>query len=361
MNNNNKLINTLRLYRSENIGPITYRLLVNKYGINGIEALEEILKKENKKNNIPNMESIEEEISNHEKINSEILYYDHEDFPKNLYDKYGDFPPILSVLGNKNLLKKNILGVVGTRIPSLQGLQYTKYLCEELGKENYVILSGFAKGIDTAAHEASLKTGTIGLIPCGINIVFPPVNKFLYEEIKKSGLIMTDRPFNQSPISKNFPLRNKLLSFFIDGLVVTEATLQSGTLMTSNFVNKINKPIFSVPGHPLDLRYAGNNSLIQKGAILIDSPKTIINHLRNNLYELPQHLYEDSQYTINDNVTNTMREKIKKIIGFSPVSLESICEYSGYSIGEVNYILLELEILGKLERLFNGHVALINQ
>jgi DNA processing protein len=357
-NNNNNLSHILRLYRSENVGPVTYRLLTDKYGIkNSIEALENMLKE--KKNNIPNMESIYKEIEDHTNINSEILYYDHKDFPKDLYDKYGDFPPVLSVLGNKDLLKKNIIGVIGTRLPSLQGLQYTKYICEELGKENYVVLSGFAKGIDTVAHESSLKTGTIALMPCGINIIFPTVNKFLYKEIKDSGLIMTDRPFNQNPISKNFPLRNKLLSFFVDGVVVTEATLQSGTLMTCNFATKINKHIFSVPGHPLDLRYAGNNLLIQKGATLIDNPKTIMQYLKKNLQESSKNIYQTT--IINDNVTDKMRENILKIIGFSPLSIENICEYSGYSIGEVNYILLELEILGKLERLINGYVCLINK
>lgn len=360
-NNNNELINILRLYRSENVGPVTYRLLINKYGIkNSIEAIENILHKGRQIKNIPTIEAIEAEILNHENINSEILHYNHKDFPKDLYDAYGDFPPILSVTGNKDLLKKNMVGVIGTRLPSLQGLQYTKYICEELGKENYVILSGFAKGIDTVAHESSLKTGTIALIPCGMNIIFPPINKFLYKEIKDSGLIITDRPFNQNATSRNFPLRNKLLSFFVDALVVTEATLQSGSLMTCNFANKINKPIFSVPGHPLDLRYAGNNYLIQKGATLINHPSTIIEYLKGNLKESKENLYDNSRYTINENVTEIMRDNIKKIIGFSPVSLESICEYSGYSIGEVNYILLELEILGKLERLFNGHVALVS-
>ena len=237
-------------------------------------------------------------------------------------------------------------------------LQYTKYICEELGKENYLILSGFATGIDTAAYESSLKTGTIALMPCGINIVFPTVNKFLYKEIKDNGLIITDRPFNQNPISKNFPLRNKLLSFFADGIVVTEATLQSGTLMTCNFAKKINKPIFSVPGHPLDLRYAGNNFLIQQGASLIDSVQTIIQYYKKNLQESLEDIYIKN--IINDNITDKMRENIIKIIGFTPVSLENICEYSGYSIGEVNYILLELEVLGKLERLFNGYVCLVS-
>lgn len=356
MNNNNNLINILRLYRTENIGPITYKLLVNKYGENTIDALENILKKEYKVNNIPSVEKIQEEINNHKNINSEILYYGHEDFPNDLYDKYGDFPPILSILGRKELLKKNIVGVIGTRLPSLQGLQYTKYICEELSKEDYVILSGFAKGIDTVAHESS--KNTIALMPCGINIIFPTINKFLYENIISSGLIVTDRPFNQNPISKNFPLRNKLLSLFANVLVVTEATLQSGTLMTCNFAKKINKTIFSVPGHPLDLRYAGNNLLIQQGALLVNNPQIIINHLKNKLKEHINYINNNDLY-INDNVTDNMKINIKKLISIAPISIESICEYTGYSIGEVNYILLELEILGKLERLFNGYVCLI--
>lgn len=358
--NNKNLHNILRLYRTENIGPVTYRLLVNKYGLNNsFNFINEIGKINGKNIKIPTLEMIDNEILQHENYNSQILTYEDESFPKNLYNLYDSFPPILSVLGNIDLLKKNLLAIIGTRLPSLQGIQYTKYLCENLGKSSYVNISGLAKGIDTIVHESSLKTGTIAFIPCGINVIFPEINRFLFQNIKNEGLIVTDRPFNQQATNSNFHLRNKLMTFFADGIVITEATLQSGTLSTANFAKKINKPIFSVPGHPLDYRYGGNNYLIQNGAYLINSYESIIETLNKKCKEPVFHNIHINS-NINDNVSDTMRNNVKKIINYIPLSIEDICIHTGYSLGEVNYILLELEILGLVERLFNGHVSYIS-
>lgn len=362
-NNNNNILNILRLYRTENIGPVNYRILFNKYGLeNSFDFIENIGKINGKKVNIPTLNNIEEEIEKHKEFGSEILTYNGEFFPKSLYDMYDSFPPVLSILGDKSLLKKNLLAIIGTRLPSLQGIQYTKYLCENLGKEGYVNISGFAKGIDTVVHESSLKYGTIAFIPSGINIIFPEINKFLFNNIKNQGLIVTDRPFNQQAMSSNFHLRNKLIGFFAEGILVTEATLQSGTLSTVAFGKKINKPIFSVPGHPLDFRYGGNNYLIQNGGYLVDSYESIIKILKNKCKEKDHfNIFNRPNIDINDKVSDLMRDKIKKLLNYVPISIEDICTYTGYSLGEVNYILLELEILGYVERLFNGHVSYIGK
>jgi DNA processing protein len=359
MNNNNNLnlLKILRLYRTENIGPVNYRLIINKYGINNsFDFIENIGKINGKKINIPNILDIEKEIEDHAGFGGEILTYENDFFPKDLYNMYNSFPPILSTIGDKNLLKKNLLAIIGTRLPSLQGVQYTKYLCETLGKEGYINISGFAKGIDTVVHESSLKYGTIAFIPSGINIIFPEINKFLFNSIKEKGLIITDRAFNQQATSSNFHLRNKLMGFFAKGIIVTEATLQSGTLSTASFAKKINKPIFSVPGHPLDYRYGGNNYLIQHGAFLVDSAESIIKIVKNKCKE--EQLSIDN-IEINNEVSQLMKERVKSLLSYVPISIEDICIYTGYSLGEVNYILLELEILGYIERLFNGYICMV--
>lgn len=356
MNNNNKLIEKMRLYRTENIGAITYKILLSRYSLeDAVEAAAHMAMMGGKKDlKIPSKKEMEEEIYLHEKIGAEILQEEDEDFP---IAPYRDFPPIISILGDKSLLKKNLIGVVGTRLPSLQGMQYTKYICEFLGEHHYVIVSGFAKGIDTISHESSLKTGTIALLPCGIDVIFPAINMLLYNKIKNQGLLMTDRPLQQQALSKNFPQRNKLLAAICEGVVITEATLQSGSMMTANFAKKIQKPIFSVPGHPLDSRYSGNNNIIKNGGILIEKAETIIEYLKNHLKEEKLHFLEE--FPFDSNVNNYMRNKILQLISFVPTSIEDICIYSGYSLGEVNYILIELELSGGLERLPNGQVSLI--
>jgi len=356
MNNNNNLIEKMRLYRTENIGAITYKLLLSKYSLqDALEAAQQMAMMGGKKQlKIPTTEEMEEEILLHEKIGAKILEEGDEFFPP---VTCGDFPPILSVLGNITLLKKTLVGVVGTRLPSLQGIQYTKYICEFLGENNHIIVSGFAKGIDTVAHESSLKTGTIALLPCGIDVIFPAINMLLYNKIKDKGLLMTDRPLQQPAISRNFPQRNKLLAAICQGVVITEATLQSGSMMTANFARKMSKPVFSVPGHPLDSRYSGNKNIIKNGGVLIENPATIMEYLKSHLKEDISPSLES--FPLDTNVNNTMRAKVLQLVSFVPTSVEDLCIYSGYSLGEVNYILLELELGGQLERLPNGKVSFL--
>jgi DNA processing protein len=359
MNNNNKdiLLKKLRLYRTENIGPVTYRMIIGKYKLeDAIEAVKEISLRGGKRNiNIPSVEKMQEELHNHHKIGAEIIDEGHEDFPK---VSLKDFPPILSVLGNKKLLEKMIIAVIGTRLPSLQGMQYTKHICEFMASHSYIIASGFAKGIDTVAHESSLTTGTIALLPCGIDVIFPQVNMLLYAQIKKHGLLISDRPFGQQPMQRNFPQRNKLLAQLVKGVIVTEATIQSGSLMTASIAQKMKKLVFSVPGHPLDTRYGGNNLIIANGGILIQSPNTIFEHLSR--FHEEQNLMEENP-PIDTNINENMREKILSLLSFVPMNVEDICIHTAYTLGEVNYVLLELELAGRLERLFNNQVCLIKQ
>lgn len=355
MNNNNKLVEKLRLYRTENIGPATYRLLLSKYKLEeAIEGAQHMALMGGKNHlKVPSIQEIEEEMQKHEAVGASIMNESDDIFPKDIKD----FPPILSVLGNIDLLKKERIAVIGTRLPSLQGLQYTKYITEILGQNNYVVTSGFAKGIDTIVHENSLKTGTIAVLPCGIDVIFPSVNMLLYAKIKEQGLLITDRPFGQNAIAKNFPQRNKLLTQLSKGIVITEATLQSGSMMTASFAKKLQKPVFCVPGHPIDTRYSGNNYLIKQGSILIESPETIIEYFKNNLMEdIP--LYELT-YPINSQVNDTMRIKVKNLLSSVPIFMEDICIHTGYDLGEVNYILLELELAGVIEKLPNGQVCLV--
>lgn len=361
MLNNNKnscqLLQKLQLYRTENVGPVTYRTLLNNYSLEeALNAAKHMATKGGKKNlKIPSLEDMMVELDAHHKMGAEIIDEEHECFPRR---SYRDFPPLLSVLGRKELLKQDIIGVIGTRVPSLQGMQYTKYICETLGESNYIIASGFAKGIDTVAHEASLKTGTIAVMPCGIDVIFPLTNMLLYTKVRNEGLIITDRPFHQSASQRNFPQRNKLLAALCKSIVVTEASLYSGSLMTANYAMRINKPVFSVPGHSLDTRYSGNNNLIKNGGILVESPATIIEYLNSYLLEDNEVYKQHSDYHLVTEVTDSMRDRIIYLISSSPISLEGICVHTGFALGEVNYILLELELAGRLERLPNGQVAL---
>lgn len=350
----------LFLFRCTNIGAVTYRLLLNNFGLDGAIAYTESVLKENNKYKISSWVDIDEEIENTIKFGAKFITKEDEDFPK--INGINDFPPILTVIGNTRLLKKNIITVIGTRNPSLQSRQYTKYLCKKWREKDYVIASGMAIGIDTSAHEENIEN-TIAVLPGGINVIYPKQNYFLYHQIKEKGLLMSSCYFDEQITYRHFPKRNRLLAALGDGIVVTEAMKNSGSLLTASYGEQYFKPIFSVPGHPLDIRYEGNNILLKRGAYLLDDPSVLMNKISSLLLKdniLPTFKIKD---TINTNIPFKEKENIKRIVknllSITPLSIHDLIEYTKFNIGDVNYILMEMEILGEIERTCNGYISLI--
>lgn len=348
----------LQLYRTENVGPVTYHTLVNKYGLDGaLIKIEQMASEGGKKNlKIPKLEDVQMEIFRTEELKGEIIESTSSFFP--LIDYQEQFPPILTILGKKELLKEDLVTIIGTRMPSLQGIQYTKHICEYLNNQNQIMMSGFAKGIDSVVHENAKLT--IGFLPCGIDVIFPPVNTLLYNQLKKIGLLVTDRPLGQSPIVQNFPQRNKYMTLLSKALVITEAKLNSGSIMTGNFGLKYNKTVFAVPGHPLDIRYAGNNYLLKNGALILDRPEIVSEYMKKKICKDNSINQEKKSYLeLEDkNIKDIMRKKLLGILSSIPVSIEVISEHTGFSIGEVNYIVIELELANKIERTIDNKISL---
>lgn len=350
---NKDLIKKLQLYRTENVGTVTYRTLINKYSPEeAVAKVREMAAHGGKASiNIPSIHAIEQEMFITHGLGAKII-------ETNI--NHIHYPPILTILGKEELLERQIISGIGTRLPSIQGLQYTKYIVEYLGSKGYVLLSGFAKGIDTQVHESTLKTGTIAFLPCGIDVIFPSVNYILYNKMKTEGLLITDRPLGQQAVVRNFPLRNRYLVLLSKALLVLEAKINSGSIMTGNFALKYKVPLFAVPGHPLDIRYSGNNILIKNGAILLDHPDQVIERINNqDLLKETSLKSFNIPFTGDEYVTDTMRRKVILVLNQIPVSLERICEYTMLSLGEVNYIVLELELAGKIERSIDDKISMI--
>jgi len=306
------------------------------------------------------------EISDCKKIGAEIITFIEPEYPP-LLKQIADPPPIITIRGNKNLLNKDIISVVGPRNSSTNGYKFAKMIAHDLGKHDLVVASGMARGIDSAAHLGALETGTIAVIAGGIDHIYPPENKELYYQIVEKGLIISEIPYGASPKGGNFPQRNRIISGLALGVVVIEATLKSGTLITAKFAMEQNRDIFAVPGSPFDPRHQGTNRLIKEGAKLTENVDDIleeINHLRaKNLEKLEMREKELSDFagfstiSASDDEIDEARKLILEKINYDGVMIDEIILELQIPPRIANIALLQLELADKIEYK-NGKVNL---
>jgi DNA processing protein len=221
--------------------------------------------------------NVETEIKSHEEMGYEFIAAFEDVYPISLKN-LDDAPPIISFCGNIELLNKPIIGIVGARNASPGGLRLAHTIARELGEAGFIIVSGLARGIDGAAHNGSLDTGTIAVIAGGIDQIYPPENTKLYHDIKTKGCLISEMPFGAPPAAPLFPRRNRLIASLCQGLVIIEAAKKSGTLITAEYAANLGRDVFVIPGSPLDPRSLGGNGLIKQGAILIESARDILQH-----------------------------------------------------------------------------------
>lgn len=315
------------------------------------------------------------EIENCHKIGAEILTFRDHRYPK-LLREIPDPPPLITALGNMSLLNKKTLGIVGPRNASFNGRKFANVIAEELGKRNFMIASGLAKGIDTAAHKGSLDTGTIAVVAGGINNIYPRENEGLYYDIAKKGVVISEIPFGVAPRGGNFPQRNRIISGLSYGVVIIEATLRSGTLITARFAIEQNREVFAVPGSPFDPRYQGTNLLIKQGAKLIENIDDILNELElieDDFYGESLMMMEPpapefvgfsiankfgQQFGISEEEDIKLaKEMILSRINYDPISVDDIINVLQIPAQIVNIVLVQLELADQIEYL-GGKICL---
>ena len=267
-------INWLRLARSENIGSSTFFHLIEIFG-SATEAIQSLsaYDAENKikrKIKVLSQKEAEIELENSQKFGAEVIIFSEEKYPS-LLREIPDPPPVLTIKGRSELLTQNSVAIVGPRNTSLNATIFTKQLATDLGNNSLVISSGMARGVDTAAHQASIATGTIAVIAGGVNHIYPRENTKLYEEISRNGLIVSENPFNASPKIYSFIQRNRIISGLSIATIVVEAGLKSGSLTTARFALEQGREVFATPGSPIDQRCRGTNRLIKEGAKMIEN------------------------------------------------------------------------------------------
>lgn len=345
----------LRLIRTSNVGPQTFRQLLNREGSAeaAIAVLPDLLRRANTAARIPSASEAEDEITALARFGGRFIGFSEPDYPPLLRHISGA-PPLVAIAGGQNLDWQRTVAIVGARNASTAGQKFANMLAADLGDARYTIVSGLARGIDAAAHKASLRSGTVAVLAGGLDHVYPDENLPLARQIlEHGGALLTEMPLGWEPRARDFPRRNRLVSGLSLGTVVVEAAKRSGSLITARLALEQNREVFAVPGSPLDPRAEGGNALIQQGAHLITGARDIIDVLReadptrSSLFEpdwLPEYEAFDSTPSSGDE-----RGRLLEALSIAPTPVDDVITSTGLSISRVQTILLELDLEGRIE------------
>ncbi len=279
----------LRLIRTDSVGPRTFRSLVNRFGGAGaaLSALPELASRAGRAIILPSVAEIEREFEQSRRLGIRFVALGEPGYPPALA-AMATAPPLIAVRGLASALQRPMVSLVGSRNASGLGLKFTERLARELGEAGFVVVSGLARGIDTAAHRASLATGTVAVLAGGHGQIYPPQNEPLVEELITAGAAISELPFTMEPRAHDFPRRNRIVAGLSIGVVVVEAARKSGSLITARLANEEGRTVFAVPGSPLDPRAEGTNDLIHAGARICRSAQDVITELAPQIGQAPQ-------------------------------------------------------------------------
>jgi DNA processing protein len=353
----------LRLIRSENVGPTTFRELINHYGGAqvALEALPELSRRGGRGRpiRICSRDHAEAELEAAAAVGAEPVFTIEPGFPRALAAIEAP-PPLIYVKGRRELLGGSAVGIVGSRQSSAAGQKLARQFAKELGEAGYVIVSGLARGIDGAAHEASMATGTVAVVAGGVDVIYPPEHAELQAYIGEKGCLVSDQPPGFKPRGQDFPRRNRIIAGISMGVLVVEAARRSGTLITARFARDDNREVFAIPGHPLDPRAEGTNDLLKQGATLVTEPGDIIAALRPisgigiaREMAAPEVIATDAGLQPPPLLGDRDRASVLEALGPASVDVDEIARSAGLSIRAARLVLMELDLAGRLEH--HGH------
>lgn len=345
----------LRLFRTDNIGPVTFRQLLSRFGSAeaALEALPELSSKAGRPMQPITQTRAEDEIAGLVRYGARLVAQGEPDYPAHLLHIAGA-PPLVTLAGGERLDWTRTVGIVGARNASTAGIKMTRMLAGDLGERGYTVVSGLARGIDTAAHRASLGTGTIAVLAGGLDRIYPDENIPLAHDIlDNGGALITEMPLGWEPRSRDFPRRNRLVSGLSLGIVVVEAAKRSGSLITARLALEQNRDVFAVPGSPLDPRAEGGNLLIQQGAKLVTNAQDIIEVVgsadpaRSALFD-PEWL-PDGDIGNEAEPAADDRGKVLDALSSTPVGVDDLITQTAIAPNVMQVLLLELDIAGLIE------------
>ena len=354
----------MRLIRSENVGPRTFRSLLNHFGGAGaaLKALPDLARRggANRAIKIYPEGDAQRELDNAHRRGVTFVALGEQHYPSRL-QAIDDAPPLLAVRGRLASLDAPTVAIVGSRNASAAGMKLAERFARELGEAGFVVASGLARGIDAAAHRASVTTGTVAVLAGGHDHVYPAEHVPLLESLLTNGAAISEMPLDWEPRARDFPRRNRLISGLAVGVVIIEAAQRSGSLITARMAAEQGREVFAVPGSPLDPRAEGTNNLIKQGATCTTTTADIVAVIQPILGRpVPAPLEEPGvSGPFEPNIETGVRSRIVNLLGPTPVSIDDVVRLSGASPAAVRITLLELELAGRIERQPDGLVALL--
>lgn len=362
----------LRLVRSDRVGPVTFRALINRCG--GAEAalaaLPELVRRGGSRSapHVPSRAAAEAELEAAERCGATPIFTIEPGFPRMLV-ALDHPPPMIYACGRLELLNRTAIGIIGSRDASAAGMTLTRQIAGDLSRAGIVIVSGLARGIDRAAHETSLSAGTVAVLAGGIDIIYPPEHDVLQRAIAHEGCLVSERPPGCRPRGKDFPRRNRLISGLSLGVVIVEAAARSGSLITARFAAEQGREVLAVPGHPLDPRAAGTNRLIREGATLVTCGEDVLEAIRPiaggargfgspaaaDIWPGPD--FDEAApgtaaATSNANLHEPaadLRRRVLSVLGPAPAHADEIARAADVSARDLQIVLLELSLAGRIE------------
>ncbi len=356
----------LRLIRSDNVGPATFRDLINHFG--SAEAALAMLPDLSARGGATRSIRIATEAEAHreleaaQRFGARFVGIGEPDYPQALRQIDGA-PPLLAVKGDLSVLNRPAVGIVGSRNASISGAKFAAMIARDCGRAGYAVVSGLARGIDTAAHRASRDTGTIAALAGGLDQPYPPENVGLLEQIwNGNGLAVSEMPFGWEPRARDFPRRNRLIAGISLGVAIVEAAVRSGSLITARMAGEFGRLVFAVPGSPLDPRCHGTNGLLKEGATIVTSPEDIVEALaplsQPDLFSLPSAEEPKREARITLPPDETDRALVIDALGPTPVEVDDIIRHTGLAASAVYLVLLELDMAGRLHRHAGGLISI---
>lgn len=351
------LLARIRLIRSGLIGPVTYRQLIARFGSAqaALDAIPDLARRGGgKAPAIFSVQAAKIEMEKVEKLAGRYLVLGHGLYPR-LLAELDDAPPLIIAKGDVGLLDRPTVAIVGARNASAAACRFARSLAHDLGSAGLAVVSGLARGIDSAAHDGALETGTIGVIAGGIDVFYPPENEGRQKAMFERGLVLAEMPPGTEPRARHFPYRNRIIAGLCSGTIVVEAAPRSGSLITARLAAEAGREVMAIPGSPLDPRAQGCNQLIRDGATLVQNAADVMEAISPSRTRVASPSFDYEPQPAND---EDATDSVEALLGPSPVPVDEVIRLSGASSGAVQMALLELDLAGRLERHAGNRVSL---
>ena len=350
----------IRLLRSPNIGPVSYAMLLQRFGgaVQALEALPDLGRRGGRAYRAIAAETVEREVEAVRQAGAKYLFHDQPDYPA-LLGQLDSAPPILTWRGDLALAARPCVAMVGARNASAAAVKLARDFASGLAEAGFTVVSGLARGIDGAAHEGAFPH-TIGVIASGIDIAYPPQHADLQERIASEGLLLAEQPPGTEPRGSHFPSRNRIIAGLAGGTLVVEAAVKSGSLITARLAGEAGREVMAIPGSPLEARSHGCNHLIREGAVLVQEPGEVAELLSTFTGE-PRSTFREPANGFDYTPEDLAQAEPADIAGLrtaAPGAVDELIRQSGTPAAAVQLALLELEIAGQLERHAAGRVSL---